>query len=802
VTDANGGVTTYAWDSSNRVHSITDARGITNFTNTYDVNDRLTNQVLADGSSYQFAYTLDGNGKVMETDVTDPRGYVRKVTFNAAGYVLTDRSATGTPQEAGWSYTLDPVSNLPVSVTDPLGRRTDRSYDANGNVLSITELAGTSNAATTSYSYEPIFNKPTSVTDPIGHVTTLQRDSLARLIGVVDPLGNTTHYTYNFQGQVLTATDPLNHTTQFGYGLDGDLTSITDPLGRVMGYYTDAIGRRVATTDPSGGEIRLVHDPINGVRQLTDPNGATATISYTPIGKLANVTDARGGQVAFTYDARALVATRTDAMGAVASVTQRDGLGNELTVSDRKGQAVSMIVDPLNRPLTASYADGSTVSWTWDLAERLTQVQDSVGGTVTRSYDGLDQLISETTPQGTVNYTYDAAGRRLTMQAASQAQVTYSYDDANRLTGITQGSNSITFAYDAANRRTTATLPGGVTATCGWDAASQLTSITYANGPTTLGTLTYGYDQAGHIATRVGTLFQSVLPAALTSASYDLANRLTSRTVAGVTASPTWDTNGNLTNDGVRTYTWDARNRMSGITGVANFGYDTFNRRQTATRGGTSTSFLYDDWDVAQEQQGGTPSADLLLGLGVDERFTRSGSINLVDALGSTVALASTGTIQTSYGYDPYGAAQVTGTASDNPFQFTGRENDGTGLLNYRNRYYNPTWGRFISEDPIESEGGINLYQYANGDPINFTDPTGLFRVGPFPSPPDGPTPVGIPPRCAKVRSIAMLLMCLLVPGGKPTRPPKLYEDPPIVKVLPQRKPSGPPPPPTPPISQ
>lgn len=55
-------MTTYTWDSSNRVHSIIDARGITYLTHTYDANDRLTNQVLADSTSYQFAYTLDGNG--------------------------------------------------------------------------------------------------------------------------------------------------------------------------------------------------------------------------------------------------------------------------------------------------------------------------------------------------------------------------------------------------------------------------------------------------------------------------------------------------------------------------------------------------------------------------------------------------------------------------------------------------------------------------------------------------------------------------------------------------------------------
>jgi RHS repeat-associated protein len=215
-------------------------------------------------------------------------------------------------------------------------------------------------------------------------------------------------------------------------------------------------------------------------------------------------------------------------------------------------------------------------------------------------------------------------------------------------------------------------------------------------------------------------------------ASCDLANRLTSRTASGVTATPTWDANGNLSSDGVRGYTWDARDRLIAIPGVASFVYDAFGRRQTATRGGIATSFLYDRWDVAQEQQGGAPSADLLIGLGVDERFSRGGATFLTDALGSTVGRASAGTVATSYGYDPNGVAQVTGTASDNPFQYTGRENDGTGLMHYRARYYNPVWARFISEDPIGfAAGDVNLYRYVANNPVQGRDPSGNFFVIP-----------------------------------------------------------------------
>jgi RHS repeat-associated protein len=56
---------------------------------------------------------------------------------------------------------------------------------------------------------------------------------------------------------------------------------------------------------------------------------------------------------------------------------------------------------------------------------------------------------------------------------------------------------------------------------------------------------------------------------------------------------------------------------------------------------------------------------------------------------------------------------------------------DGTGLLYRRNRYYDPQTGRFTQEDPIGLAGGLNLYGYAGGDPVNFSDPFGLFTIIP-----------------------------------------------------------------------
>jgi len=67
----------------------------------------------------------------------------------------------------------------------------------------------------------------------------------------------------------------------------------------------------------------------------------------------------------------------------------------------------------------------------------------------------------------------------------------------------------------------------------------------------------------------------------------------------------------------------------------------------------------------------------------------------------------------------------ASGQASSNPYQFTGRENDGTGLYSYRARYYNPSLQRFVAQDPKEFVNSTNLYDYVTDDPTDILDPTG-----------------------------------------------------------------------------
>ncbi len=140
------------------------------------------------------------------------------------------------------------------------------------------------------------------------------------------------------------------------------------------------------------------------------------------------------------------------------------------------------------------------------------------------------------------------------------------------------------------------------------------------------------------------------------------------------------------------------------------------------TVSGTTTQFLYDGLNPVQELNGAAPpsqTANLLTGLRIDEYFARTDTATstfLADALGSTVGLVgSGGSISTNYTYQPFGSTTVGGSANGNSYQFTGRENDGTGLYFYRARYYSPTFQRFIAQDPLGFGGDDTKLGAAEG---------------------------------------------------------------------------------------
>jgi RHS repeat-associated protein len=734
VTDPAGRVTEYTYDSSHRMLTIKDARNIVYLTNTYDANGRIATQTQADSTTWEFDYTVDGSGKVTQADVTDPRGHVTRSTFNSNGYQLTSVEALGLSEERTTTYTRDATSNRISSVTNPLNRQTDYAYDTNGHITSVTRLAGTVDAVTSTFTYSSSFDHIASVTDPLSKTTAFVNDSLGRLTTVTDPLGHETAFTYDAAGRPLTVSNDLAETVQLTYD-HGDPVSVTNSLGHSSHQYFDAGGRVVQAADPLGRTVQYEYSVLNQVTKVTDPLGGQTTFTYDANGNLVTLTDARNKTTTWTYDNMDRVAMRSDPLSRQESFGY-DANGNLTTLTDRKGQVKTYQYDALDRQTFVGYGTtgtpptyASTTTTTYDAGNRATDVADSIAGTSQRTYDLLDRLTQEVTPEGTVDYTFDTGGRRSTMTVAGQAGVSYTYDDANRLTAVAQGTATVSMVYDNTNRRTSLTLPNGVVVEYAYDGASQLAGLTYKLGGTTLGTLVYTYDPHGERTSVGGTYSRVGLPAALASASYDDANQIA--TFGGTSFS--YDANGSLTSDGSQSYTWNARNQLTGIGGgvSATFSYDGVGRRRTATVSTGTTQFLYDGVNPVQELASGTPTANFLTGLHVDEYFTRTDATTtrqyLTDALGGSLALTDgVGTVQAEYTYEPFGEMTVSGASAGNTFGFTGREADGTGLFFYRARYYDPRQQRFISEDPVGFNAGVNMFAYVGNDPTRYVDPFGL----------------------------------------------------------------------------
>ena len=780
VTDALGRIVRYSYDTSGRLTTHTDAGGnVTSFL--YDANHRVTRRTLPTGGAINFEYDAAGRttrevledgtsaisyayqtvGKlVTQTIVTDPLGRKTEHRFNGQGYVTRTTDALGRVT----SQTLNPATNLVESITDPAGRSTKYAYDAKGKVTQVTDPLGN----LTRIEYDPTWNKPSKITDALGNITTLVYGTKGRLIQSTDATGAVRQIAYTLQGLPSTLTDPLGRISSLAWDGEGNLVAATDPMGNTSRRRYDEANRLIETTDALGHSQTLVPDVLDRVTQTVDANGGITTLAYDALDRLTQLTDARGNPVERrSYNLRGQLTQRLDAANRATSY-QYDAAGNPTRITDRKGQATTIAYDALNRPIEVRTADGRTTSTDYDLAGNVAAIRDSQSGDLLMAYDTLDRPIRVVSDQGSVEYEYDALGRRTKRTINGNDPTTYSYDTSSRLTRIDYRGKSTGYTYDAAGRLTSKTLPNGMKQRYTFDDADRVLEVRIerADG-TLLDTVAYSYDAAGRRTRRDATV--AGIAETPIDASYDQSNRLISLSINGQSHSVSYDLNGNLTtktaaNGNVTAYTWDASNRLTGITApnlTASFRYDALGRRIEKTVNGDSVQYLYDGAQAIAEIRGNAISATLLTGLAIDEaiaRYTDQGERTLLtDALGSVlVAAKEDGSVATAYGYSPYGETQVMGTEEGNATQYTGRENDGTGLFYYRARYYDAVGKVWLSEDPIGIAGGANIYSYVNGNPVSLSDPFGLqgssgpaMRGSYYPN---GTSPSG-PPKMSEARA-------------------------------------------------
>ena len=728
---------------------------------------------------------LDSVGNVLSN--TDELQRKTFYAYDANGNVTSTTQYLDPNTPATTSYTYNSFGE-PLTVTDPLGNVTTNTYDANGNLLTVTTPApdGTTAASVTQFAYDPT-GQLTTITDPLSHVATLTYYPTGLIHTITDAQNNVTSYEYDPRGNRTAVVDAMQNRTTFAYDLGNRLTGITYPDTTSVNFGYDSRGRRISVTDQNGRVTTYAYDDADRLTSVTDAANHVTQYAYDTENNLTSITDANNHTTSFSYDAFGRV-TQALFPSALAESYVYDAVGNLTSKTDRKNQTITYVYDALNRLTHKGYPDATGVDYVYDLVGKIKQVTDPTG-TYGFAYDNMGRLIGTTTQYSflpantyTNSYTYDAASNRTGFTAPDGSTNTYAYDTLNRLSTLT---NSLTgqfgFSYDNLSRRTQLTRPNGVNTNYGYDSLSRLLSVLHQNGANTLDGAGYTYDKAGNRTSKTNYLnnitenytydpiyqLTQVTQGTTTTESYSydaVGNRLSSigmspytynsssQLISTPAATFTYDDNGNMLtrvdSDGMTTYGWDFENKVTSVIlpvvdSTVLFKYDPFGRRiqKAFTQGSitTVTNYLYDGANSIEEADANANVlAHYAQGAGIDEPLSEirsgTGAFYELDGSGSVSSLvSSSGTLSNTYVYDTFGNLTGSSGSSGNPFQYTGRDSDSeTGLRFYRARYYDPTTGRFISEDPLRFGGGSqNFYTYVRNYPTGVVDPSGMQIICP-----------------------------------------------------------------------
>jgi RHS repeat-associated protein len=408
-----------------------------------------------------------------------------------------------------------------------------------------------------------------------------------------------------------------------------------------------------------------------------------------------------------------------------------------------------------NQQTQMTYPSGRVINFGHDNKGRLTSAGSFLSSV---TYNGISQLTGTTLGNGvTESYGYDANRMQLTSQTATK-----SGGSANGLMNLTYGyqasAGQMGAGSTAGNAGQLMTISGTMgaipckgcpdtttteTASYTYDVVGRLvTSNQASNG--SLAQRRFAYDRWGNRtgmwdAVSGGNQIQNVV---LQQSGGAPTNRLTSVTTSGLTANYSYDASGNVTNDGVHAYTFDAENRIVSVDSgtTATYAYDASNRRFKKVSGGATTHYIWQASQVIAEHNGSTGAVVTDYAYFGSRMIANVSGGNtqylLSDPLSVRVALDGSGNVSGRQTHLPFGE-DFGETGAQEKHHFTSYERDASNSLDYAiNRWYSANVGRFVSADAYKSSGcvqdprGWNRYSYTRNVLTNRVDPLGLDDVG------------------------------------------------------------------------
>ena len=602
-------------------------------------------------------------------------------------------------------------------------------------------------SVTTDIAGRPVTQK-TYTTDTDFRTTQTTYDYMGNVSSEQDAKGKQTTYTYNDLGQLIKVNNALSQNTLYEYDSFGNMTKMTTPGGSVTQYEYDNLGRVLKETDAAGkSNFYSYHKNSKDYSKTKDKNGIISSYTYDE-----------------DYLFTGMLKSKT--IGSTTINYTYDGWRNIAEINDG-GSVTSYTYTGNNKLKSKTTPDNKTIQYEYDVRDNINRVTDYSGAVTTYSYDEANRLQKVSGAGASVTYTYNPQNRLQKISYGSSLSAEYAYNNAGEPTSLIRkaGSSTTTFgySYDLNGNLLQETENGNVVNAYTYDDLNRLATETDKFGTTT----TYGFNANGNITSKVMT-YAPETSYTLTNAGasyeftnikshkvtmmYNAKNQLQTRSesITGTTGGVTKSMSSSelftaYTNDGslkskketlgtnllTKSYWYNDRSQMiaykeNNVT-KAEYTYDAEGYRASKIVDGKTTCFYWDRGYTINESDGTSFKAQNVVGLGgiVARKTTGTPTYLFKDVHGDTTMLMQGTSQKGTYDYDAYGKqTEITGTA-DNPYRYCGEYTDEeTGFIYLRNRYYDPSIGRFISEDPAKD--GTNWYTYCGNNPIKFVDPWGL----------------------------------------------------------------------------
>ena len=693
------------------------------------------------------------------TEVTDPLGNLTKYCWDSDGRITKVTDAKSHDVTAIYTANNDPDITTAGKTGDPEPQSvTDADYKTDGtnNLSKVTQPAGgTWNLTYGTPDASPALKyQPQKVTNPQGTDRNLSYDSSGLLSKATDsssPLANQAQLEWNSgtSGPLCGADTGPKGTLRCA--IPGGLTARKTLYSYTGGNLTQITPPTITTSGMTLlGATRLTYDPLSHVDKLRDGNtpdtgNPTEDIDYDGLDRPTLITYRDGSTISFVYDADGNLTSRADSVNGTSSYTY-DKLNRLTREAHPGGRAEDYTYDNNSNTLTQTdtvAGVAKTTTYAYDATDRLKSVAEPSGNCniapsvlcTTYGYDSHDRRKSITYPNGVaITQTFDTDDKVKTIVAAkgsTLASRTYSYDrgttPTDLRTSVTDETGRKTvYTYDGLDRLDVADVQSSSGTTIRkydptYDATSNITSM----DGTGITTYKYAYNEANQLCWKATT--------ANAGSNTACSTKPTTRTDYG------YDANGNLTSiSGGGAFSYNIRNQTTSITppggSAASLGYLGPDQDELiADAGATLNNSRY---GVAARTAGGTPTYFVrdTSGNVISQRTGSTAYYPINDALGSPIALTtSTGTVASTYDYEPFGKLVNTPSVTDQ-IGFAGGMTVGASgtmkLLHFGKRYYDPDNGRWTQPDALDSPSDLreaNRYLYVGQDPIDLVDPAGTY---------------------------------------------------------------------------